>query len=221
MVVLFVAHNIYHLVYGVVLVAHLCRTDVLCHIYAGAVGAEQQFLVETFVSQVSPYRVVLMSFEESFLQSFLHLRLTLQVSLAFVVYLVEAYAESFVCLVEAGIYPVVHLLPQSAHLGVVLFPLHQHVVSLLNQRSLLFCLFFVHALAHKFFHFLAVVLVEGYVVVADEVVALLAAALWSLSVAPFLPGEHRLTDVNTSVVNYVCLHHAVAVSLHNLCQRPS
>ena len=64
-------------------------------------------------------------------------------------------------------------------------------------------------------------LVEGYIVVADEVVALLAGSFRSFAIAPLEPGEHRLTDVDTTVVNDVCLDYLVAVSLHNLSQRPA
>ena len=39
MVVLLVAHYIYHLVDGEVLESHLCCADILCHIYRGAIGA--------------------------------------------------------------------------------------------------------------------------------------------------------------------------------------
>ena len=57
--------------------------------------------------------------------------------------------------------------------------------------------------------------------IADKVVALLACLLWRDAVAPLLPRKHRLTDVNTTVVHDVGLHHFVAVSLHNLRQRPA
>ena len=40
----------------------------------------------------------------------------------------------------------------------------------------------------------------------------------SFAIAPLEPGEHRLTDVDTTVVHDVCLDHLVAVGLHNLSQ---
>ena len=71
-------------------------------------------------------------------------------------------------------------------------------MSLLDQRSL--CLsflcgsFFVHALLQvlslEFCDFLTVVLVESYIVVADEVVVLLAGSFWSFAIAPLEPSEH-------------------------------
>ena len=64
-------------------------------------------------------------------------------------------------------------------------------------------------------------LVEGHVIVANKVVALLSRAFGSGAIAPLFPRQHRLTDVYPAVVNDVCLHNAVAVGLHNLGQRPS
>ena len=105
MIVLLVAHNIYHLVDRIVVEAHLCRTDVLSHIHRCAVRAEQQLLVEALVREVGPYAVVVLAEEESLLESFLHLCLSLQISLRLIVYLVEAYAKSLVSLVESGVNP--------------------------------------------------------------------------------------------------------------------
>ena len=63
--------------------------------------------------------------------------------------------------------------------------------------------------------------IEEDIEIADKVVALLSCLLWRDAVAPLLPRKHRLTDVNTAVVHNVGLHHFVAVSLHNLRQRPT
>ena len=229
MIVLLVANDVYHLVDGEVVEAHFGCSDVLSHVYAGAVRAQQQLLVESFACEVGPNRVVVLAEEESLGKSFLHLLLTDEIGVRLVVYLVKAYAEGLVGLVESGIYPVVHLLPQCANLRIVLLPLNKHLVSLLDERrfflSLLLGSFLVHAFSHvlslQSLHFLAIVLVEGYVVVADKVVALLARSLRCLAVAVLQPCEHRLADVYTTVVYDVGLHHLVAVSLHNLCQRPS
>ena len=159
-----------------------------------------------------------MAFEESLCQSFLYLGLALQVGLRLVVYFVERDTHFLIGLVESGIYPVVHLFPQSTDLRVIFLPFHQHFVCFLDEWSLLFCLLFVHALGYELLDFFAVVLVESYVVVANEVIALLAAAFRSLAIAPFQPCQHRLTNVDAAVVHNVCLHHMVAVGLHNLCQ---
>ena len=85
--------------------------------------------------------------------------------------------------------------------------------------------FFVHALGDElrleFGHLLAICLVEGYVIVADEVVALLAARGGRFTVAKLLPGQHGLADMDAAVVDDVGLDHAVAVGLGNLCNGPA
>ena len=88
-IILLVTHHVDHLVDGIILETHLCRTDVLSHINAGAIGAEQQFLVKAFVGKVCPDGVVLVAFEESFGEAFLNLGLTLEVGLRLVVNLIE------------------------------------------------------------------------------------------------------------------------------------
>ena len=229
MVVLLVAHDVYHLINGVVIEAHLGGADVLRHVDRRAVRAEQQFLVEALVSEVCPHAAVLLAEEKSLFEAFLHLGLTFQISLRLVVYLVEANAERLVRLVETGVHPRVHLLPKGAHLGVALLPFHEHFVSFLDERSLflglLLGLLVGHAVGYVFglqlLNLFTVVLVKGHVVVAYQVVALLSARLGRLAVAVFQPGQHRLADVYASVVHYVGLHHAVAVGLHYLREAPA
>ena len=226
MVVLLVAHHVDHLVDGEVIEAHFGCTDVLGHVDACAVGAEQQLLVQAVLGEVGPHAAVVLAEEEALGQTFLHLLLAHEISVGLVVYLVEAHAQCLVGLVETGIDPVVHLLPESAHLGVALFPLHEHLVGFLDEGSLglgLLCgCLVVHALCQilclELGHLLTVVLVEGHVVVAYQMVALLAAGLRSLAVAPLEPCQHALADVYTAVVYDIGLHHAVAVGFHNLCQ---
>ena len=70
-------------------------------------------------------------------------------------------------------------------------------------------------------HFGAVVLVEGYVVVAYQVVTLLARGLGRFAVAVFQPGQHRFTDVDAPVVHDVGLDHAVAVGFNHTGQCPA
>ena len=115
-----------------------------------------------------------MTLEETFGESFLDFGLTLEVGLAFIINLIEGDTKFLVSFIEAGIHPVVHLLPQGAHLGIVLLPLHEHLMGFLDERCLLLGFLLVHALSHELFHFLAVVLVEGHIVVADEMVTFLA-----------------------------------------------
>ena len=229
MVVLFVSHHVDHLVDGEVLEAQLGCADVLGHIHAGTVGAQQELLVESLLGEVGPHRTVGTAVEEAFLESLLHLLLTFEVGLAFVVYLVKRHAQCLVGLVEALIHPLVHLLPKCAHLGIALLPLHQHLVCFADEGCLLLGLFLglllCHTLGHvlrlEFLHLFAVMLVECHVVVTDEMVALLAARLGRLAVSPAQPGQHALADVYASVVHDIGLHHLVTVGLHDVCQGPT
>ena len=91
----------------------------------------------------------------------------------------------------------------------------------LDERSFLLGLLFVHTLSHKLLDLFAIVLVEGHVVVADEVVAFLAAGFGRLAVTPLEPSQHRLANVYAAVVHDVGLYHFVAVRLHDLSQSPS
>ena len=229
MVVLLIAHDIYHLVDGIILKSHLGSTDILCHIHRGAVGAQKQFLVETFICEICPYTVVVMALKETFGETFLHLGLTLEIGLRLIVYLVETNAKRLVGLVETSIHPIVHLFPKGAHLGVVLLPFHQHLMSFLDERSFLLGFFLSLFLTHAFagvlcgelLHLLTIMLVEGHIIVADKMVALLTAGLRSLTVAIFQPCQHRLADMNTTVVHDIGLHNLIAVGLHDFGKRPS
>ena len=217
-IVLLVAHHIDHLIDGEILETHLSRSDVLSHINASSIATKQEFLVQTLVGEVGPYGVVLMALEETFGESFLYLGLTFQIGLALIVDLIERYTHLLIGLVKTCIYPVVHLLPKGAHFRVVLLPFHQHLVGFLDEWSLLFGLLLIHALGHQFLDFIAIMLVEGHVIVANQVITLLARALRRLAIAPLQPGQHRLADVDTTIVHDIGLHHLVAISLHNLSQ---
>ena len=225
-VVLLVAHHVDHLVDRVVLETEFGSADVLSHIHGGAVGTEQELLVETFCLKVGPHRTVVAAVEQAFLQTFHHLLLAFKVGVGLIIYLVERNAHALVGLVESCIDPFVHRFPQAAYLGVVVLPFHEHVVGFLDERCFLlgFLLgaFLVHAFAHvlagKLIAFGLVVLVELHVEVADKVVTFLAGALWSGAVAPFLPCQHGLADVDAAVVHDVGFHHLIAVGFHNPCQ---
>ena len=80
-VVLFVTYHINHLVDRIILEAQLGSTDVLCHVYRSTVTTEQQFVVQTFRSQVGPYRTVFLAIEQSFFQTFHYFFLSFKVSL--------------------------------------------------------------------------------------------------------------------------------------------
>ncbi len=220
-VVLLVAHHVYHLVDGIVLEAEFGGAYVLRHVDRRAVGAEQQFLVQPVCAEVRPHAAVLALVEDALLQSLHHLLASLEVGLALVVYFVEADSQDPVCLVEAGIDPLVHLAPQGTHLGVALLPANQHLVCFLDEWGLLLRLLLAHSLRHEGLHLFTIVLVECHVVVPYQVVALLSAGFGSLTVAPPQPRQHALADVYAAVVHDVRLHHTVAVGLHDVGQRPA
>ena len=89
----------------------------------------------------------------------------------------------------------------------------------------LLSLFLVHALSDELrFQFVAllfIVFVEEHVEVTDEVVALLVGCFGCDAVAPLDPSEHRLHDVDASVVDDIGLDDLVAVGLHDLGEAPS
>ena len=226
-VVLLVAHDVDHLVDGEVGKAKFGGADILSHIDGSAIGTEKQFVVESLTGEVGPHGAILLAVEESLLQSLHHLFLTFEVGVRLVVNLVEADAHHLVRLVETGIYPVVHALPEAAHFGVASFPLHQHLAGFLHQRTfgfsfclgLLFTHAFGHETGHQFLHFSLVVFVECHIIVANQVVALLAGRFGSFALTVLQPGQHALADVDTTVVHDVGLHHAVTVGRHNIGQR--
>ena len=221
-IVLLVAHNIDHLVDGIVLETQFGGTYILRHIDTCAVGTEKELLVETFLGEVCPHTSVFSTIEEAFLEAFLHFLLAFEIGFALVVYLVEADAQSLVGLVETCINPLVHPFPKSPHFRVVLLPFHQHFVGFLDERSLHLCLFLVHTLLlHKLAHFLAIVLIEGHVVITNEMVALLARRFRCFAVSPLQPSQHRLADVDASIVHDIRLNHLISIGLHHLRQSPS
>ena len=64
-------------------------------------------------------------------------------------------------------------------------------------------------------------LVKGYVIIADKVVAFLARTLGRLAVAILQPSQHRLADVYAAIVHDVRLYDPIAVCFQNLCERPA
>ena len=228
-VVLLIAHHVDHLVDGEVLIAQLGRADVLRHIDRCAVGADEQLLVEAVVAQVGPHAAVLLAEEEALLQAFLHELLAHEICVALVVYLVKSHTEGAVGLVKSGVDPLVHLAPQRAHLLVALLPFDEHSVRLPDEGRFLLGLVlgrlglhaFALVLSAELGYLLAIVLVKEHIVVAYEVVALLAGALGRLAVAPLLPGQHGLADMDAAIVDYVGLDHALAARLLDVGQRPA
>ena len=178
-------------------------------------------MVESVGGQVGPHRSVVLAVHLAGGEPFEHLLLAFEVGLALVVDLVEAHSHAAVGLVESVVDPAVHRLPEGAHLGIPGFPFAQHGAGLLHQGRCGFGLLLGHAFLHEVGHFGLEMLVEEHVEVADEMVALLAGLLGGDTVAPLLPGEHRLADVYAAVVDDVGLHHAVAARGEYLREAPS
>ena len=80
-VILLITNDIYHLIDRVILETELCSADILSHIDRCAIGTEKQFLVKTFLGEVSPYGVVGTTIEESLCEAFLYLFLTFEISI--------------------------------------------------------------------------------------------------------------------------------------------
>ena len=90
-------------------------------------------MVESVGSEVGPYGAVVLAVHESFFESFEDFFLAFEVCLALVVYLVEVNAHALVGLVESGINPFVHALPQGAYFGVFVLPGTQHGAGFLHE----------------------------------------------------------------------------------------
>ena len=91
MIVLLVSNDINHLVYRIILKAHIGCSDILRHVNRSAVASEQQLLIQSFVSKICPYTVVILAKEKPFGEPFLYLLLALEVCIRFIINLVEAY----------------------------------------------------------------------------------------------------------------------------------
>ncbi len=102
-------------------------------------------------------------------------------------------------------------------------------MSLLDERrlfgGLVLGLILAHALGKVLLFqrgaLLFIMLVEEHVEIAYQVVALLVGRLGRNTVAPLQPGQHRLADVDTAIVDDIGLDHLVAIGLHDLGERPT
>ena len=86
-------------------------------------------------------------------------------------------------------------------------------MGLLQGWGLLLGLVLGHSAGNKLVNFLLVDIVECHIAVAYEVVALLAGILRGNTVAFLQPGEHRLADMHSPVIDKGDLHHIVAAGL--------
>ena len=129
-VVLLVAHGVDELAEaGVFLEALDGRADVLRHVHAGAIAAQQHLLVQTLLGVVHPHGAILLV-EHALFQPFEHIGLAQHVGLAFVVIAIEVHPGAGIGGVEAFVHPTVHGLPQRAYVGVVGLPLAEHLLRL-------------------------------------------------------------------------------------------
>ena len=110
-ILLLITHHIDHFVYRIVLKTQFGGTDILGHIDGRAIGAEQQFLIQTVLGKIRPNRPVFAAVESTGSETFLHFRFTLKIGIGFVVYLIERNAHAAVSLIKTGIDPFVHSCP--------------------------------------------------------------------------------------------------------------
>ena len=171
MVVLFITNDIYHLVNGIILIAQFGCADILSHVYRCPVATQKKLVVKTFACKVGPYRAVFFAIHLPGLKTFEDFPLAFEVSLAFVVNLVEVNAHSFVGFVKSGIDPRVHCLPEGSDFRVFLFPFHEHRAGFFHQRRCTLVFFLGHALLFKCFKLGFIMLVEKYIEITDKVVA--------------------------------------------------
>ena len=225
-IVLFVTYYINHLINRVIGKTKFSRTDILSHVDRSTVTTEKELMIQSFGSQVGPYGTVFFLVEETFFQTFHYLFFSFEVSIGFIIDLVKANPHLLVGFVESCIYPVVHHFPQSAYFRITGFPLHQHFAGFLHQWRFSFSLCFrfiaTHSLRCKFSHqllyFRFIMLIERYIIITYQVVTLLTRSFRSFTVSVFLPCQHGLTDVDTTVVYNICFDYLIAVCRYNVSQ---
>ena len=71
-VVLLVAHHIYHLVEAIFFVTAAGGAQILGHIHRGAVAAQQELLVQSVGGEVAPHRAVVAAVEDALGKAFVY-----------------------------------------------------------------------------------------------------------------------------------------------------
>ena len=214
-VILFISNHIHHFIDRVLFVADFSCSDVLRHVNRSAVGAEEKFLVQPVGGEVCPHGIILTLVKHSFCHPFFHLGFSFGVGIGFVVYFIKIDSQFTVCLVETGVHPSVHRVPQRAHLFIALFPFQQHFLCLADKRSLFFGIFLAQAFFHQFPDFGFVGLIEFHVIFPHQVVAFHAGAFRCFAVTEEFPGKHGFADMNAAIVYNVGFHHVPPVGLLN------
>jgi hypothetical protein len=164
------------------------------HIQTRPVLAEQDLLVELNVGEIDPHGSVRLAIEHTFLQPLEHFVLTQFVRVAFIVVLVEADPHLPVALRKTVEGPLVHLLPERDDGRLSFLPLLEHLLGLLARRRI-----FLLPLS------------EPNIILADKMVPLQAGTLGSLAVTELFVGEHRLADMDATVVDEIDLSHLGSV----------
>ena len=198
MVALLACHHVDQAVKRPVGVPAYRGADVLSYVQRSPVLAQKHLFVQLDVGQVHPNRAVLLAVENPVLQPLENPVLAQLVGVALVVVPVEADVHVPVGLLKPLNRPVVHHFPELEGLGVALLPFFEQFLGLCPGGGV--GLFPVR---------------ELHVVVADQVVALDAGGLRSLTVSELHVGQHRLADVHPAVVDQVDLHHLGPVGLEN------
>jgi hypothetical protein len=197
-IVLFITYHINHLVNREIGKTQFSRTYVLRHIDRSSIRPKKQLMIQSFPCEVGPYGTVFFAVEETFLQAFHNLLLPFQIGFRLVINFIESNSHHTISLIEAYIYPIIHLLPQSTHFGIISFPLHQHFTRLFHQRRfrfrLSFRLFLTQAftlkLRHQLFHFGFIMLVESYIVITNQMITFLTGSFGSFTIAILQPSQH-------------------------------
>ena len=221
MIILLVPYDVNHLIDRIIVETKFGRADVLRHIHRCAVGAQQDFLVQPFRPQVCPYRPVVAAIKQSFLQSFQHFLAPFEIRLRFIINLIEIDSEPLIRPIKAIVHPTVHPVPQLAHLGIAGFPASEHLTRLGHQRRPGFGLFLTQTRCHELTDFLTVMLVEHDIKITDQMIAFLPRRFGRHALAPFLPGQHRLADVDSPIVDDIRFNHPVTVGFQNFRQTVS
>ena len=197
-VVLLITNDIHVGIQIVVGEAALGGAQVLGDIDGGSVSAENELAVQAVGGEVAPHGAVGIFHEGAHIQALLDQFLTQKVSIVLIVHLVKGNAQSLVGLVKSLEHPAVHHGPELPYMRVSGFPVHQHLVHLVNDFRVLL------------FHFGI-----GHIAVSHQVVAFLAGAFGGGAVKQLLPGIHALADMYAAVIHQRCLDDLVAARLED------
>ncbi len=110
-VVLLVAHHIDVGIQMVGIETALGGAQVLGDVHGGAVPTKYELAVQPVGREVAPHRTVRVRDKDTFLQALLYQFLAQEVSLRFMVHLVEGDAQGGVGFVKTLVHPAVHHLP--------------------------------------------------------------------------------------------------------------